>query len=429
MKNCCRKCCYSFFCCTCCQRAPIDDLTTDTVLLPKNEATKDELEKERIYIYGSVPLELRTVLLNNFAENEHNPVVKIVCGKYHCIILLSHNRLLGFGLNDMGQLGLPFETKEATNLTILNINIPEMNLDNFQILDIAAGDEFSLILIQTQDNQKKIIYFGSELITRYVQVPNPQTQKEEKIPDEVNINSINQIIAFEKRKIFCTENNEIYLGGQDFNGMELNEYVLLKKFGKKIKNIFLQKESCIVQDEDNDIWGLSDNSYKELGIKPGLRNEFELFIYKFKGEQRKIKKISVGARHMLLLLENGVLFSMGDNSDGQCCGTNSTYSFPNLVEINNKIKIIDCYAGYNHNLAILENGNVYTWGNTESGKLGYFEDNISLEIPKEILLMKIRYINHVCLGKRISVIVTGRNEDSIAFKYYKSIQEPVIIDP
>ena len=55
-------------------------------------------------------------------------MVKIVCGKYHCIILLSHNRLLGFGLNDMGQLGLPFETKEATNLTILNINIPEMNL-------------------------------------------------------------------------------------------------------------------------------------------------------------------------------------------------------------------------------------------------------------------------------------------------------------
>ena len=76
----------------------------------------------------------------------------------------------------------------------------------------------------------------------------------------MNINNINQIIAYEKRKIFCTENNEIYLGGQDFYGMEMEEYVLLKKFEKKIKNIFLQKESFIVQDDDDDIWGLSDNS-------------------------------------------------------------------------------------------------------------------------------------------------------------------------
>ena len=78
---------------------------------------------------------------------------------------------------------------------------------------------------------------------------------------------------------------------------------------------------------------------------------------------------------------------------------------------------------------LLENGSVYTWGNSENGKLGYYDDNISQDIPKEILSMKIMCINHVCLGKRISVIVTGRNEDSIAFKYYKSIQEPVIIDP
>ena len=213
--------------------------------------------------------------------------------------------------------------------------------------------------------------------------------------------------------------------------MELEEYVLLKKFEKKIKNIFLQKESCIVQDDDDDIWGLSDNSYKEFGFESGLRNEFQLFKYIFKeekGQIKQIKKISVGARHLLILLETGELFSMGDNSDGQCCGNSSTYSYPNLVEMNNKNKIIDCYAGYNHNLIILENGCVYTWGNTENGKLGYFEDNISQETPKEVLSMKIRCINHVCLGKKISIIVTGRNEDSIVFKY-RADQGPEIIDP
>ena len=423
MKNCCRKCC-----CACCRRNVMEELNNDTILLPKNEATKQELETDRLYIFGSVPPDLKSVLMEGFAPQEHNPVVKIVCGKYHCIILLTQNRLYGFGLNDMGQLGLPFETKEATHLTQLNINIPEINLNNFQILDIAAGDEFSLILIQTQDNQKKIINFGSDLINKYIQVENPPTQKVEKIPDEVNINNINQIIAYEKRKIFCTENNEIFLGGQDFSGMELEGYELLKKFEKKIKNIFLQKESCIVQDEENEIWGLSDNSYKELGYKPGLRNKFEPFKCKSTEEEReiKIKKISVGARHLLILLDNGELFALGDNSEGQCGGTNTTYASPTKVEINNKNKIIDCYAGYNHNLVILENGSVYTWGNSENGKLGYYDDNISQDIPKEILSMKIMCINHVCLGKRISVISTGRNEDSIAFNN-RAIQEPLII--
>ena len=428
MKTCCRKFCCAVFCCTCCRQTPLNALNNETIILPKNDATKIEFETEKLYIFGSVPLDLQTVLMEGYAQNERNPVVKIVCGKYHCIILLTNNRLLGFGLNDMGQLGLPLETKEATHLTRLNINIPEINLDNSQILDIAAGDEFSLILIQTQDNQKKIIYFGSELINKYIQMPNPQTQKIEKIPEEINNNDINKIIAFEKRKIFCTQNNEIYLGGQDFYGMELDEYILLKKFEKKIKNIFLQKESCIVQDEEDEIWGLSDNSYKELGYKPGLRNKFEPFKCKSTEEEReiKIKKISVGARHLLILLDNGELFALGDNSEGQCGGTNTTYASPTKVEINNKNKIIDCYAGYNHNLVILENGSVYTWGNSENGKLGYYDDNISQDIPKEILSMKIMCINHVCLGKRISVISTGRNEDSIAFNN-RAIQEPLII--
>ena len=233
MNICLRKCCCAFFCCTCCRETPLNVLTNQTILLPKNEATKDELETEQLYIYGSVPEELKTVLLEGYGPN---PVKKIVCGKYHSIILLTNNRLIGFGLNDLGQLGLPLETKEAKNITELAINIPD--LGNFDILDIAAGDDFSLILVRTQDNQTKIIKFGTEIIFKYVSVPNVQSQNLEKIPNSVTGN-INKIIAFEKRKIFCTDTNEIYLGGCDFYGTEIDEYVLLKKFETEIKNIFL----------------------------------------------------------------------------------------------------------------------------------------------------------------------------------------------
>ena len=100
MNICLRKCCCAFFCCTCCRQTPLNVLTNQTILLPKNEATKDELETEQLFIYGSVPEELKTVLLEGYGPN---PVKKIVCGKYHSIILLTNNRLIGFGLNDLGQ--------------------------------------------------------------------------------------------------------------------------------------------------------------------------------------------------------------------------------------------------------------------------------------------------------------------------------------
>ena len=113
MKNCFRKCCCAVFCCTCCGQTARDVTNQDTILLPIQDSTRQELETENLYVYGSVPPELQKFLLEGYGRN---PVVKIACGKYHCVILLTNNRLIGFGLNDMGQLGLPLETKEAINI-------------------------------------------------------------------------------------------------------------------------------------------------------------------------------------------------------------------------------------------------------------------------------------------------------------------------
>ena len=67
--------------------------------------------------------------------------------------------------------------------------------------------------------------------------------------------------------------------------------------------------------------------------------------------------------------------------------------FPAKIELNSKKRIIYCYADYNHNLIIFEDGSMYIWGNTANGKLGYFEDKFTQDTPKEILGMKIKVIN------------------------------------
>ena len=92
-------------------------------MISKNEATKDEFETDKLYIYGS-DIPEKPILIEGHG---HNPVIKIVCGKYHSIILLAGNMLRGIGSNDMGQLGLPLETEKVivdglmTMMTIINL--------------------------------------------------------------------------------------------------------------------------------------------------------------------------------------------------------------------------------------------------------------------------------------------------------------------
>ena len=180
MKNFCRKCCCAIFCCTCCKKTPLNVINEETRLLPKNNATKNELELEELYVFGSAPEELRKVLLEGYGRK---PVKKIVCGKSHCIILLNNNSLIGFGSNAEGQLGLALEKKDYLQITQLPINIPNINMENSQILDIAAGDEFSLVLIRTQEEHYLIVRFGTDIINKYANVPNTVCQKIEQLPE------------------------------------------------------------------------------------------------------------------------------------------------------------------------------------------------------------------------------------------------------
>ena len=411
MKSCCRKCCCAIFCCTCCRSTPLNIINDDTKLLPKNNVTKDSIELEELYVYGSAPEELRKILMEGYGNK---PVKKIVCGESHCLILLTNNRLIGFGKNEEGQLGLPLETKQCLKITNIPINVE--NLQNIKIRDIAAGDDYSLVLIRTQEGEDKIIRFGTDIKNKYANIPNTTIQTIEKLPE--GINPIKKIIAFQKRKMFYTDKNEIYLGGRDFLGTDLDEYILLSAFDKKIKNLYLQKESCIIEDDNEQIYGLGDNSYKELGVGNNFSmNEFKKLAFKF--NKSPIKKISAGGRHLLILLDNGEVYCVGDNSEGQCCGATSTCPYPVKLELNVKSRVIDCYAGYNHNLILLENGSVYTWGNTNDGKLGYYEDKFSQDTPREVLELKIKCIYKICLGYELTVIATGKEENSILIKQMK----------
>ena len=159
------------------------------------------------------------------------------------------------------------------------------------------------------------------------------------------------------------------------------------------------------------MYSIGDNTYGELGadcissVEKPTKASFNF--------DSAIKKVSAGARHSLILLESGSLYAFGDNSEGQCSGVSTRYSKPIKIEIESKEKIVDVYSGYNHNLIILNNGEMFSWGDTSSGKLGYLEGNLTQNTPRLIQVLKGKFSNCVSLGFQMTVISTSAYENSL----------------
>jgi alpha-tubulin suppressor-like RCC1 family protein len=139
---------------------------------------------------------------------------------------------------------------------------------------------------------------------------------------------IKHIYAFGKRMIIQKKNIEnkefLYLGGIDFSGFELEQFQPLKFFlqnnekiflDKKIKSISLGVNHCIILDNENNLYGIGDNTYGELGNSNVNidyfslldKNNLESIWLKntdpkknLKKKDFQIKKVVCGSRHTLI---------------------------------------------------------------------------------------------------------------------------------
>ncbi|RMA46417.1 InlB B-repeat-containing protein [Bifidobacterium sp. wkB344] len=83
--------------------------------------------------------------------------------------------------------------------------------------------------------------------------------------------------------------------------------------------------------------------------------------------------VSAGYGFSVALASNGSLYSWGDNSRGQLGRTvtsNTPANRPNKVETPAGITFVQASAGGSHVVALSSDGNIYTWGDNNAGRLG-----------------------------------------------------------
>ena len=60
-RGCCFKCLWNIFCCGCCRKTSLQIIDESTRLLPKNDLTKNLIEKTQINCFGAVPFNSRQI--------------------------------------------------------------------------------------------------------------------------------------------------------------------------------------------------------------------------------------------------------------------------------------------------------------------------------------------------------------------------------
>lgn len=87
--------------------------------------------------------------------------------------------------------------------------------------------------------------------------------------------------------------------------------------------------------------------------------------------EEPIKKIGAGKFHSVFLTESGKLYTVGFNMYGQCGISNSIYAHAEeIVEVfTDNLKIKDISVGWHHTLILSEDNRLYGFGARKNGQI------------------------------------------------------------
>ena len=104
-----------------------------------------------------------------------------------------------------------------------------------------------------------------------------------------------------------------------------------------------------------------------------------------------------GGKHCLAVTTDGELYTWGEGDDGKLGLGNSggTVDTPRLIESLRGKKVVDAACGSSHSACILDDGSLYTWGKGRYGRLGHNDFESQMK-PKQVHIFSNVYIITPC---------------------------------
>lgn len=175
-------------------------------------------------------------------------------------------------------------------------------------------------------------------------------------------------------------------------------------------------KSLFVVSQDGKVFACGEGTNGRLGL--GVTHNVPLPHQLPVLHQYVVKKVAVhsGGKHALALTLDGKVFSWGEGEDGKLGhGNRTTLDKPRLLEALRAKKIRDIACGSSHSAAISSQGELYTWGLGEYGRLGHGDNATQLK-PKLVTALSGRRVIQVACGSRDAQTL-ALTEDGAVFSW------------
>ena len=325
------------------------------------------------------------------------------CGGFHTITLSNDGTAHSFGMNNDGQLGLGHNNPTVSLPTPIP-NLPKINM-------ISCGAFFTVCV----DDEGFIWSFGEN---KYGQLGTGNTKKFNVPQKLIDIPPVLSVDCGEDHTLMITNDDNLWSWGRNSEGQlchgdkEDRSNPQQTSFSN-ISKISAGCDHSLFQNNKGEIFSCGYNEVGACGL--GHFNYSQITPSLIPNAPLNIVHFICGYNQNLILDSEGNVFSVGGNAEGSLgLGHNTDQNELNKIPNIPPIKIISC-LGLSCYLVDFE-GNLWTFGYNDSGQLGH-GDETNINIPKVINALKdIQQISYGSTGCHLfaknsqnQIFVTGFN--------------------
>lgn len=287
-----------------------------------------------------------------------NGVTAISSGLSHIIALKNDGTVWGWGSNYYGELGKGTENDISTSIPV------QVNALN-NVIAISSGFNHTIAL----KGDGTVWAWGQNNFGQLGDGVNINRS----IPVQVSgLSGIIAISTLNNHTLALKNDGTVWAWGEndygqlgDGTNINSSKPVLVKGLSGKIKEISAGEHHSVVLKEDGTIWSWGSNFYNQLGDGTNINRSTPVQAVGVSN----ISDISAGAEYTASLKKDGTVWGMGDNRFGQLGdGTKDMRSTP--VQVTGLSNIKSIFTSYQSVFAIAKDNTVWGWGEDCSNTLG-----------------------------------------------------------
>ncbi|XP_070212798.1 uncharacterized protein [Littorina saxatilis] len=185
---------------------------------------------------------------------------------------------------------------------------------------------------------------------------------------------ISHISCGASHTVAITESGEVYVWGNGNSGQlgcgdqqprwQPTAMTLSIPKGSRVRTCACGSRHTMLLLDNGHVYSVGNNFYAQLGYnfreknykENQIRPQFLEFL-----RHRQVRQVACGDKHSVFLFDQGAVAVVGNNAHGQIGdGSRGESAVPKAVDMEQTVIYITC--GPNHNLAITDEGDVYAWG-------------------------------------------------------------------